>query len=164
VEWCMALDPMSRPQSVFALQKELSREGERHYTKLSMAERMRLQIDTLVSDTKKSVQKIGGAVKPEPASNVSAPVGLGGAPQAAMPTNPRESVPQPLMEQRASPPQAAQPRGAGGAMDLGQANQLRSSSATAPFAAPRSPHDGASASPAALPSQGLPGSSSQRAP
>jgi len=34
VEWCMALDPLSRPQSVFALQKELSREGERRYTKL----------------------------------------------------------------------------------------------------------------------------------
>jgi hypothetical protein len=27
VEWCMSLDPLSRPQSVFALQKELSREG-----------------------------------------------------------------------------------------------------------------------------------------
>ena len=36
VEWCMAMDPLSRPQSVFALQKELSREGERRYTKLSM--------------------------------------------------------------------------------------------------------------------------------
>jgi hypothetical protein len=35
VEWCMSLDPLSRPQSVFALQKELSREGERRYTKLS---------------------------------------------------------------------------------------------------------------------------------
>ena len=34
VEWCMSLDPLSRPQSVFALQKELSREGERRYTKL----------------------------------------------------------------------------------------------------------------------------------
>ena len=27
-EWCMSLDPLSRPQSVFALQKELSRETE----------------------------------------------------------------------------------------------------------------------------------------
>jgi hypothetical protein len=26
-EWCMSLDPLSRPQSVFALQKELSREA-----------------------------------------------------------------------------------------------------------------------------------------
>jgi serine/threonine protein kinase len=48
VEWCMALDPLSRPQSVFALQKELSRETERSYTKLSMAERMRLQLDSLL--------------------------------------------------------------------------------------------------------------------
>jgi serine/threonine protein kinase len=48
VEWCMALDPLSRPQSVFSLQKELSRETERSYTKLSMAERMRLQFDNLL--------------------------------------------------------------------------------------------------------------------
>ena len=48
VEWCMALDSLSRPQSVFALQKELSRESERSYTKLSMAERMRLQFDNLL--------------------------------------------------------------------------------------------------------------------
>ena len=59
VEWCMALDPLSRPQSVFALQKELSREGERRYTNLSVAEKMRMQLDTLVSDTKKIVQKVG---------------------------------------------------------------------------------------------------------
>ena len=69
VEWCMALDPLSRPQSVFALQKELSREGERRYTKLTVAEKMRLQLDTLVSDTKKNVQKVGDAtglgVKPK---------------------------------------------------------------------------------------------------
>lgn len=53
VEWCMALDPLARPQSVFALQKELSREGERRYTKLSMGEKIRMQFDTLVSDGKK---------------------------------------------------------------------------------------------------------------
>ncbi len=60
VEWCMSLDPLSRPQSVFALQKELSREGERHYTKLTVGEKVRLQFDTMVSDTKKSVQKVTG--------------------------------------------------------------------------------------------------------
>ncbi len=48
VEWCMALDPLSRPQSVFALQKELSRESERSYTKLPVAEKMRLQLDNLL--------------------------------------------------------------------------------------------------------------------
>jgi serine/threonine protein kinase len=47
VEWCMALDPLSRPQSVFALQKELNHEGERQYTQPSMTERMRLQLDKL---------------------------------------------------------------------------------------------------------------------
>ena len=57
VEWCMALDPLSRPQSVFALQKELSREGERQYTKLTIREKVRLQFDNLVSDTKKTARK-----------------------------------------------------------------------------------------------------------
>ena len=56
VEWCMSLDPLSRPQSVFALQKELSREGERRYTKLSVGEKVRMQFDTMVADTKKTVQ------------------------------------------------------------------------------------------------------------
>ncbi|MEQ1659484.1 MAG: serine/threonine-protein kinase, partial [Hylemonella sp.] len=66
VEWTMALDPLSRPQSVFALQKELSREGERRYTKLSMAEKMRLQFDTMVADTKKSVKSVTGGVAVKP--------------------------------------------------------------------------------------------------
>ena len=50
VEWCMNLDPLSRPQSVFALQKELSRETERRYTKLTMAEKMRIQFDNLLGN------------------------------------------------------------------------------------------------------------------
>jgi len=53
VQWCMALDPMARPQSVFALQKELGRPVERRYTRLSVGERMRLQLDALVSDGRK---------------------------------------------------------------------------------------------------------------
>ena len=53
----MSLDPLSRPQSVFALQKELSREGERRYTKLTVGEKMRLQFDNMVSDSKKSIRK-----------------------------------------------------------------------------------------------------------
>jgi hypothetical protein len=51
----MSLDPLSRPQSVFALQKELSRETERSYTKLTVAEKMRLQFDNIVSDKQKSL-------------------------------------------------------------------------------------------------------------
>ena len=51
-EWCMSLDPLSRPQSVFALQKELSRETERRYTKLSFSERLKLQIETLKTGQK----------------------------------------------------------------------------------------------------------------
>lgn len=53
----MSLDPLSRPQSVFALQKELSREGERKYTKLSVGDKVRLQFDTMVTDNKKNGQK-----------------------------------------------------------------------------------------------------------
>jgi len=61
VEWCMSLDALERPQSVFSLQKELSREGERKYTKLSVAEKMRVQFDAMVTDTKKNMRKAGGA-------------------------------------------------------------------------------------------------------
>ena len=56
----MSLDPLSRPQSVFALQKELAREGERRYTKLSVGEKVRLQFDNMVTDTKKNVRKATG--------------------------------------------------------------------------------------------------------
>jgi len=52
VEWCMAMNPLDRPQSVFALQKELSRETERQYTRLSVAEKMRMQLDTIMGDKK----------------------------------------------------------------------------------------------------------------
>ncbi len=66
VEWCMSLVPLSRPQSVFALQKELSREGERRYTKLSVGEKVRMQFDTMVTDTKRSVLGVANAgVKPK---------------------------------------------------------------------------------------------------
>jgi ABC-type hemin transport system ATPase subunit len=60
VEWCMSLDPLSRPQSVFALQKELSQENERRYTKLSVGEKMRMQFDNMMTDTKKAVGKATG--------------------------------------------------------------------------------------------------------
>jgi hypothetical protein len=42
------------------LQKELSREGERRYTKLSVGEKMRLQFENMVSDTKKTVKRVTG--------------------------------------------------------------------------------------------------------
>jgi hypothetical protein len=51
-EWCMAIDPLARPQSVFALQKELARETERRYTKLSFSERLKLQLENLKSGAK----------------------------------------------------------------------------------------------------------------
>ncbi len=54
VEWCMSLDPLARPQSVFSLQKELNREIDRQYTKLSLGERVRMQFENLVSETKRA--------------------------------------------------------------------------------------------------------------
>jgi serine/threonine protein kinase len=57
VEWCMALDPLARPQSVFSLQKELNRPGERRYTQPSITERMRLQIDRFSEPKKKPAVK-----------------------------------------------------------------------------------------------------------
>jgi len=66
VEWCMSLDPLSRPQSVFALQKELSREGERRYTKLSVTEKVRMQFDSIVGDTRRgSATTATPGVKPK---------------------------------------------------------------------------------------------------
>ncbi|MNS85244.1 hypothetical protein D3C72_1191040 [compost metagenome] len=57
----MALDPQARPQSVFLLQKELAREDERRYTKLTVSEKVRMSIDSLVSDTKKNIQARAGS-------------------------------------------------------------------------------------------------------
>ena len=57
VQWCMALDAQARPQPVFAVQKELNRGGERHYTRLSVGEKVRMRFDDMVEGTKKSVIK-----------------------------------------------------------------------------------------------------------
>ena len=57
VEWCMSLDPLSRPQSVFSLQKELSRESERRYTKLTVSEKVRLQFESMRTPDKKDAPK-----------------------------------------------------------------------------------------------------------
>lgn len=53
VEWCMALNPRSRPQSVFALQKELSREGALRYTRLTLGERLWMPFDIMISRLRK---------------------------------------------------------------------------------------------------------------
>ena len=50
VEWSMALDANARPQSVFALQKELARETERRYTKMSVGEKVRMQFEGIVGE------------------------------------------------------------------------------------------------------------------
>jgi len=50
VEWCMALDALARPQSVFALQKELARESERRYTKMSVGDKVRMQFEGMVGE------------------------------------------------------------------------------------------------------------------
>ena len=60
VQWCMALDSMARPQSVFALQKELNREVERRYTKLSMTEKIRMKFENVAEEAKKAGLSISG--------------------------------------------------------------------------------------------------------
>lgn len=55
IQWCMALDPLARPQSVFALQRELNRPGELRYTQSSMGERVRLRIGSGLNDNKEAV-------------------------------------------------------------------------------------------------------------
>ena len=57
VQWCMALDPMARPQSVFSLQKELNRAGVRRYTQLTMADKVKLQLGRILDGSKKSGPK-----------------------------------------------------------------------------------------------------------
>jgi serine/threonine protein kinase len=70
VEWCMALDPLARPQSVFNLQKELGADAPRRYTQLTLAEKLRMQLDELVHDTRsrvdraKQVTRLGAAQAP----------------------------------------------------------------------------------------------------
>jgi serine/threonine protein kinase len=58
VQWCMALDPAARPQSVFVLQKELNKPEELRYTKLSLGDKMRLQLDNVVNETKKVALRV----------------------------------------------------------------------------------------------------------
>lgn len=66
VEWCMALDPLSRPQSVFALQKELSREGERRYTRPTVSDKVKMQFGTIMADAKRTVNTVAAfAAKPK---------------------------------------------------------------------------------------------------
>lgn len=66
VEWCMALDPLARPQSVFALQKELSREGERRYTRPTVSDKVKLQFGSIMADAKKTVNTVAAfAAKPK---------------------------------------------------------------------------------------------------
>ena len=48
VQWCMSTDPLARPQSVFALQKELNREEERHYTEPGLAEKLRMRLGSII--------------------------------------------------------------------------------------------------------------------
>jgi hypothetical protein len=46
-EWCMALDPLTRPQSVFSLQKELTRETDRRYAEPSVGSGRAKRADAL---------------------------------------------------------------------------------------------------------------------
>ena len=60
-QWAMALDPMERPQSVFAFHKALINEPPRSYTPLSVAEKVRLQLESLIGDSSKAQAAQDGA-------------------------------------------------------------------------------------------------------
>jgi eukaryotic-like serine/threonine-protein kinase len=47
VEWCMALDPQSRPQSVLALQKQLADTDNLRYQKTGLAHRVKAGIGSI---------------------------------------------------------------------------------------------------------------------
>jgi eukaryotic-like serine/threonine-protein kinase len=49
VEWCMALDPQARPQSVFALQKQLLDTSQLRYQDASIAKRLKMGLGRLFS-------------------------------------------------------------------------------------------------------------------
>jgi serine/threonine protein kinase len=49
VKWCMALDAMARPQSVFALQRALSREPGPTHTAPTLVQRLRAQLACTLS-------------------------------------------------------------------------------------------------------------------
>jgi len=49
VTWCMEMDPLARPQSVFALQKELNRDASRVDEKPSLVDKVRSRFDSLLS-------------------------------------------------------------------------------------------------------------------
>ena len=44
VQWCMSIDPLSRPQSAFALQKELNREEEPTYTHPGLVDKLKFSL------------------------------------------------------------------------------------------------------------------------
>ena len=50
----MALDPMERPQSVFAFHKALINEPPRSYTPRSVAAKVRLQLASLMGDASRA--------------------------------------------------------------------------------------------------------------
>lgn len=52
VEWCMSMDPLARPQSVFALQRELLRDAHLAHPSLSISEKVRMQLDALWSSAR----------------------------------------------------------------------------------------------------------------
>ena len=57
VQWCMSLDPLSRPQSVFALQKELNREEEPTFTPPGLVDRLRIGLGGILGSKTATVME-----------------------------------------------------------------------------------------------------------
>jgi len=62
VQQCMSLDALARPQSVFSVQKELARGGDGpEQAPLTTVSKLRKQLDSLMTDTRKSLSKVTDA-------------------------------------------------------------------------------------------------------
>lgn len=61
VRWCMNLKAEDRPQSVFMLQKKISQQTQRHHSKMSARERIRLGLNNVLGDTQKNIRRLSAA-------------------------------------------------------------------------------------------------------
>ena len=54
VEWCMALDPLARPQSVHALVKEMESDVAKHFHEGPLSTRIKSPLDSVLGESSSS--------------------------------------------------------------------------------------------------------------
>ena len=60
IDWCLRLDPLERPQSVFALQKALLEEQDPKATKRSLIGSLRRKYDSLTLGSDDAISNLSG--------------------------------------------------------------------------------------------------------